>query len=82
MRAVDVSVSHDHNLVIAQLLEVEFIADAGAHRLNQRADFLRADDPVKPRALDVQDLTLERQDRLCLAVTALFGRAARRVALD
>jgi hypothetical protein len=31
-------------------------SDAGAHRLNQRADFLGRDHAVEPRALGVQDL--------------------------
>src|SRR3546814_4165606 len=46
------------------------------------ADFLRRDDAVEARALDVQDLALQRQDRLNLAVAALFGRPACRVTLD
>src|SRR3546814_6026743 len=50
--------------------------------LDQRADFLRRDDAVEARALDVQDLALQRQDRLNLAVAALFGRPACRVTLD
>ena len=37
---------------------------------------------VEARALDVEDLALERQHRLGLAVAALLGRAAGRVALD
>jgi hypothetical protein len=37
--------------------------------------------PVEPRLLDVEDLALERQDRLELAVAALFGRAAGGVAV-
>ena len=41
MRAVDVGVGHDHDLVVAELLEVEFLAtDPGAERLNDRPDFL------------------------------------------
>src|SRR3546814_19675450 len=39
-------------------------------------------DAVEARALDVQDLALQRQDRLNLAVAALFGRPACRVTLD
>ena len=41
MRTVNVSVGHDHDLVIAQFLNVEiFASNACAHGLNQRADFL------------------------------------------
>src|SRR3546814_6176386 len=74
MRAVDVGVGHNHDLVIAQLFEVELIADSRPERLDQRADFLRRADAVDARALDVQDLALQRQDRLTLAVAALLRR--------
>ena len=40
------------------------------------------DQLVEARPLDVQDLALERQDRLELAVAALLRRAAGRIALD
>ena len=83
MRAVDVGVGHDHDLVIAQFLEVEFLApDRGAERLDHGADFLRPQHPVEARALDVEDLALQGQDRLDVAVAALLGRAAGAVALD
>src|SRR3546814_19737558 len=82
MPAVDVCVGHAHDLVIAQLFEVELIADSRPERLDQRADFLRRDDAVEARALDVQDLALQRQDRLNLAVAALLRRSACRVTLD
>ena len=83
MGAVDVGVGHDHDLVIAQLFEVELlVADGRAERLDQRADFLRAEHPVEARALDVEDLALERQDRLVVAIAPLLGGAAGAVALD
>ena len=41
VRAVDVRVGHDDDLVVAQLVGVEFLrADAGAKRRDQRADLL------------------------------------------
>ena len=83
MGAVDIGVRHDHDLVVAQLLEVEFlVADRGAERLDQSPDFFRPEHPVEARALHVQDLALERKDRLVVAVTALLGRAAGAVTLD
>src|SRR3546814_10947293 len=82
VRAVDVGVGHDDDLVIAQFCKVEFVADAGAERLDQRADFLGRDDPVETRAFDIQYLALQRQDRLDVAVAALLGRSARRIAPD
>src|SRR3546814_16874459 len=82
MRAVDVGVGHDDDLVIAQLFQVEIVpADSGAKRLDQRPDFLGCQHPVDPGALHVQDLALPRQDRLRLAVAALLGATASGLAL-
>ena len=83
VRAVDVRVRHDDDLVVAQLVELEIVApDARAHRLDQRADLAAGEHPVEARALDVEDLAPQRQDRLEMAVAALLGRAAGAVALD
>src|SRR5437764_11389257 len=83
MTAVDVGVGHDDDAVIARLLDLEILAaDAGAERLDQRADLGRGQHLVKAGALDVEDLALQRQDRLETAVAALLCRAAGAVALD
>ena len=83
MRAVDVGVGHDDDLVVAQLVEVEIVAaDAGAERRDQRADLLAGQHLVEARALDIEDLAAQRQDGLIFAVAALLGRAAGRIALD
>ena len=77
MRAVDVGVGHQDDLVIAQLGEVEIVAaDAGAERRDQRADLLGAQHLVEARALDIEDLAAQRQHRLEFAVAALLGAAA------
>ncbi len=69
--------------MVAQLLEVVvLLADAGAQRRDQRQHFLARQHLVEARAFHVQDLALERQDRLELAVTALLGGAACGVTLD
>ena len=78
VRAVDVRVGHDDDAVIAQLVGVVLVlAEAGAERRDQRDDLLRAHELVEARALDVEDLAAQRQDRLELAVAALL-RASRR----
>src|SRR5262249_57284484 len=40
VRAVDVGVRHDDDLVIAQLVRVELLADPGSERGDQRTDLL------------------------------------------
>jgi hypothetical protein len=57
MGAVHVSIGHDDDLVVAQLVGVELIlADTGAKRRDQRADFLARQHLVEPRPLDIEDL--------------------------
>jgi hypothetical protein len=81
--AVDVGVGHDDDAVVAQLFGVVFVlADAGAQRGDQRDDFLLEHELVEAGLLDVEDLALQRQDGLELAVAALLGGAAGGVTLD
>ena len=83
MRAVDVRVGHDDDLVVAQLLDVEVVAaDAGAERGDEGSDLFASQHLVEARALDVEDFSAQRQHGLVLAVAALLGGAAGRVALD
>ena len=80
--AVDVGVGHDDDLVVAGLLDVEVLADPAADGRDERLDLLAREHLVEPRALHVQDLAANRQNRLGLARAALLGRAAGGVALD
>ena len=57
-------------------------ADAAAERGDHRLDLVAAEHLVEARLLDVQDLALERQDRLEAAIAPLLGRPAGRIALD
>ena len=82
VRAVDVGVGHDDDLVIARLVDLELFLDAAADRGDDRADFLVRQHLVDARLLDVDDLAAQRQDRLEVALASLLGRAAGRVALD
>src|SRR6202041_240626 len=83
VRAVDVGVGHDDDLVVAQLLDVEVVPpDAGAKRGDQGADLLASQHLVEARALDIEDLATQWQHRLELAVAALLGGSASRIALD
>ena len=82
MVAVDVGVGHQHDLVVAQLVEVELLVDAGAERGDDRLHLGVGEHLVDAGLLDVEDLAADRQDRLDPRVAALAGRAAGRVALD
>src|SRR5579884_200250 len=82
VRAIHVGVGHDNDAPVAQFLEIEAVADAGAERRDQIFDLVVGEDLVQPRLLDVEDLAFERQDCLEVAVAPLLGRAARRISLD
>src|SRR5208282_2428956 len=81
--AVHVRVGHEDHFVVAELRSVEIVlADAGAERRDDGADFLVAEHLVVAGLFDVEDLALERQDRLVAAVAPALGRAAGGLALD
>ena len=83
VRAVDVGVGHDDDLVdSAASSRSNSSLDAGAERRDDRADLLVAEHLVDARLLDVEDLAAQRQDRLEVAVASLLRGAAGRVALD
>ena len=83
MASVHVRVGHHDDLVVAQLLDVEVLGtDPGPQRGDQRAELGRAQHLVEPRALHVQDLAAQRQDRLEPPVARLLRRSARGIALD
>ena len=77
--AVDVGVGHQHDLVVAQLGEVEVVVDAGAECGDDGLDFGVLQCAVDAGLLDVDDLSAERQDRLELRVAAALGGAAGRI---
>ena len=83
MRTVNVGVGHQNDLVIAQLGRIEVIhSDARAKRRDHGPDLVVTEHLVVTGFLDVENLALQRKDRLIPAMPALFGRAASRFALD
>ena len=83
VRAVDVGVRHDDDLVIAQFLDREIAcAYARPQGRDHHADLFGREHFVEPGLLHVEDLPLEREDGLEAPVASLLGRAAGRVPLD
>ena len=61
-------------MVVTQLFHVVFItADTAAQGRDQGAHFLGREHLVETRLFHIEDLALQRQDRLILAIAALFG---------
>ncbi len=82
MGTVDVGVGHHDDAVIAQFLEIEVLADAGAQGRDKGPDFRVTKHLVEAGLFDVENLTFDGQNGLEVAVAALFGGAAGAIALD
>jgi len=82
MRAVDVGVGHDDDLLVAQVVDPEFRAEPDAERLGEVVDLLVGAELRRGGAKDVQDLAAQGQERLGGPLARHLGRAPGRVALD
>ena len=82
MRAVDIGVGHDDDLVVAQVVDVETRAHVDAKRLAQVVDLLVGTHLGRCRAQHVQDLAAQGQQGLLGAVAGHLGGTAGAVALD
>ena len=81
MRAVDIGICHDDDLVIAQLIDVEILAQSRAERDDDGLELVVAVNLVGAHLFHVEHLAPERQNRLEARVASLRGAAACRVAL-
>src|ERR1700760_2491267 len=83
MGPVDVSVGHQDDLAVAQLCRIEVVlADASAEGRDHGADFFMAQHLVVASLLHVKNLSLERQNRLEAAITALLRGSTCRFTLN
>ena len=82
MVAVDVGVGHQHDLVVAQLVEAELLVDAGAESGDDRLHLGVGEHLVDAGLLDVEDLAADRAGSPGPGGRGPGGRAAGRVALD
>ena len=88
VRAIDVGIGHDDNLVVTQLVDIGLAialainAEAYTDRLDDVHDRLCLEDAMPLNLLYVQNLTTQRQDSLEVTVTTLLGRTTGGVTLD
>src|SRR5579864_4916012 len=81
--SVDIGVRHQNDLAVTHFRGIEIIfCNAGAERRDHGANFFMRQHLVVTRLLDIEDFSLERQNRLEAPVAALLRRAACRFALD
>src|SRR5215210_1809532 len=82
MTSVHVGVGHDHDLVVAGLLDVEGLPHAGADGGDHGLYLDVGEDLVHVGLLDVEDLAPQRQYRLKIPLPPLLGTSPRRIAFD
>ena len=80
--AVHIGIRHDDDLVVAELVDVEILAQSRAERDDDGLELVVAVDLIGADLFDVEHFAPKRQDRLEAGVAALRGGAARAVALD
>ena len=78
MQTIGVRIREDTDLAVAQLAQIVAVRiDADRHR--NIVHFLRGQHFIRRDFPGIQDLTLERHDRLIFTIARLLGRSARRV---
>ena len=82
VRTVHVCVRHDDDPAVAEVRDVELVAEPGADRGDHRLDLRVRQDLVDAVLLGVDDLSAQREDRLRHAIAGLLRGASRGVALD
>ena len=73
MGTVHVGIGHDDDLVVAQLVNIELLAYAGAQAHHQGIELVVAVDLVRPGLLHVEHLAPHGQNGLEPAVPAVDG---------
>jgi len=73
MSAVDVSISHDNDAMVAQFQEVYLFPDPRTQGGNKSTYLFMSQHPVGRGLLYIQYLALKRQDRLEIAVPSLLS---------
>ena len=81
MRAINIGIGHDDDLVITQLADIKVLVDSGTKGCDHRLDLGVAVDSVQTGFLYVEDLTTERKDCLCGTVTCCLGGTTRGITL-
>ncbi|CAB4636376.1 unannotated protein [freshwater metagenome] len=81
MLAINIGICHQHNLVIADLLNIEVFPDTSAKGSNHSLNLSISKSTIQSGFLNVQNLAAQGQNRLGLGVTARHCATAGRVAL-
>src|SRR5207244_2056716 len=79
---VGVGVGQQHHPLVAHPRQIEIRADAAAQRRYQIGQLLVLEHLGQRQSLGVEHLAAQRQDRLRIAIAALFGGAAGGLAFD
>ena len=82
MRTVDIGIGHDDNLVVSELILIEFITDTSTECHNYGLELLICINLIDSCLLNVEHLTPERKDSLILTLSTLLSRTAGGISLN
>ena len=82
VRAVDIGIGHDDDLVVAQFGDIEIVVDSGSECRNHRFDLGIGINFIETCFLYIQDFSTQRQDRLRCTASRGFCGTARGISLD
>ena len=82
MRAVDIGIGHDDDLVVAQFGDIEIVVDSGSECRNHRFDLGIGINFIETCFLHIQDFSTQRQDRLRCTASCGFCGTARGISLN
>ena len=73
MGTIDIGIGHDDDLLIAQIINIEFCANPDAERFAKVTDLSIRAEFIRGGAQDVENFSLERQKCLVDAITRAFA---------
>ena len=82
MTSVDICIGHDDDAPVAKLGMIKVFADTALQSLNQRANFFKPQHLVESRALHIEELSAQWQNRLADVIASALGTSTCAVTFD
>ena len=73
MASIHIRISHDDDLVIADFADVKILLNSSTQCGDDRTDFITGEHLVHPGFFNIENLALQRQDRLITPISSLLG---------
>ena len=82
MSSVNISISHDYQLVITRLVDIKVFSNTGSHGGNDSLDLFIGKQLVDAGFLRINDLAAQGKYGLKTPVPTLFGRTTGRITFN